>query len=102
MTDNAAVWVERVEEFRRSGKTAPVFAEGRGYSASALKYWDRKLKARPTRSVALARVVRPGTVVLPASSEGVELLVAGVRIVVRRGFDAELRRQLVAALAGRS
>jgi hypothetical protein len=32
MTDGEAVWAERVEEFRRSGKTASAFAEGRGYS----------------------------------------------------------------------
>jgi len=102
MTDNEAVWAERVEEFRRSGKTAPAFAEGRGYTASALKYWDRKLKATPARPIALARVVRPGTVVLSAPADGLDLLVAGVRIVVRRGFDAELVRELVAALTERA
>ena len=102
MTDGEAVWAERVEEFRRSGKTAPAFVAGRGYTASALNYWERKLKAAPARAVVLARVVRPGTVVASAAAEGVELLVGGVRIVVRRGFDAELVRELVAVLTERA
>jgi hypothetical protein len=67
-----------------------------------LKYWDRKLKAARLRPVALARVVRPGTVVVSAPADGVELLVGGVRIVVRRGFDAELVRELVAVLSERA
>jgi hypothetical protein len=105
MTENESVWSERVQEFRRSGKTVPAFVEGRGFTASALKYWIKKLKptSTPMRPIALARIVRPGTVgSSPPFGAGVELVVEGVRIVVHRGFDAELVREVVAALTERT
>jgi hypothetical protein len=103
MTDNEAVWAERVAEFRRSGKTVPAFVEGRGFKASALKYWMKKLPAAPTRPVALARIIRPGVGGSSSSANaGVELVIGEVRIAVRRGFDAELVRELVAALTERT
>ena len=97
---NEAVWTERVEEFQRSGRTAAAFVSGRGYTVSALKYWERKLKASPPRPLSLARVVRPGTVVEPTADGAIELLIGSARIVVRRGFDPVLVRELVAALGG--
>jgi hypothetical protein len=100
MTENETLWAERVEEFHRSGRSAPVFANGRGYTASALKYWEKKLKARPQRSLALARVVRAGTIAESNTEGTVELLVGSARIVVRRGFDPVLVRELVDALGG--
>jgi transposase len=97
---NEVVWAERVEEFQRSGRTAAAFVHGRGYTVSALKYWERKLKATAPRALSLARVVRPGTVVEPTFDGAVELLVGSARVVVRRGFDPVLVRELLAALGG--
>ncbi len=101
MSDNTAMWAERVEEWRRSGKKAPAFVDGRSYSATALRYWAKRLEtsAAVTR-VALARVVRPGTSVETTSDDGVEVIVGSARLVVRRGFDPVLLRELVAALGG--
>lgn len=100
MIANEAVWTERVEEFQQSGQTAAAFVVGRGYRVSALKYWEKKLQAKPRRTVALARVVRPGTVVEPTANGAVEVHVGSARVVVRRGFDPVLLRELVAALGG--
>ena len=94
------MWAERVEAFQQSGRTAAAFVIGRGYTVSALKYWERKLKASPPRPLSLARVVRPGTVVEPTADGTVELLVGSARLVVRRGFDPVLVRELVDALGG--
>jgi hypothetical protein len=98
MTDNEAVWAERVEEFQRSGQTAAAFVVGRGYRVSALKYWERKLATGPQRALSLARVVRPGTVVSPTADGAIEVHIGTARLIVRRGFDPVLVRELVAAL----
>ena len=94
------MWAGRIEEFQRSGQTAPEFVRSRGYTASALKYWEKKLKAGAPGSLTLARVVRPGTVVEPSADDAVELRIGGTQVVVRRGFDPVLLRELVAALGG--
>ena len=101
MTENESVWARRVEEFHRSGLTGPGFVQGRGYTVAALKYWEKKLKAAPPpRPLSLARVVRPGMVVEPTADAAIEVVIGSARIVVRRGFDPELVRALVAALGG--
>ena len=60
--------------------------------------------ARSTVNVApsLARVVRRRHVVRPelARNEGLDVVVGTARIVVRRGFDAELLRAIAVALGG--
>jgi hypothetical protein len=70
MTSTEAKWAERVWEWRRSGKTAEAFAEGREFEASTLGYWASRLKVSavteqaearrpaPKPAVAMARVVR--------------------------------------------
>jgi hypothetical protein len=97
-----------VEEWRQSGKSAPEFAAGREFTVSSLRYWATKLRAtaaRP-RAPALARVVQPGRVAAveargaPSETDGVEVIVGDARIVVRRGFDPVLVRELVSALGG--
>jgi len=105
VTENEARWAERVAEWRQSGKSAMVFAAGREFTASSLRYWATKLKstARPP-APAFARIVRPGPVAgiearrPPSENDGVEVIVGDARIVVRRGFDPVLIRELVSAL----
>ena len=89
------------------------FAAGQGFAASTLRWWDSKLTQAAKPRVAMARVVRGGAEgpaeagagaatsgVAPPSAPTLTLEVDGVRIVVRRGFDAELLRQLVHAVGG--
>ena len=86
------------------------FAAGQGFAASTLRWWDSKLTQAAKPRVAMARVVRGGPAeagagaatsgVAPPSAPTLTLEVDGIRIVVRRGFDAELLRQLVHAVGG--
>lgn len=110
--ETAAKWTERVRSWRASGASAVSFAAGQGFAASTLRWWDSKLTQAAKPRVAMARVVRgtggPAEAgagaatsgVAPPSAPTLTLEVDGVRIVVRRGFDAELLRQLVHAVGG--
>lgn len=111
--ETAAKWGERVRGWRASGASAASFAAGQGFAASTLRWWDSKLTQAAKPRVAMARVVRrragepaeaaagAATIsVAPPSAPTLTLEVDGVRIVVRRGFDAELLRQLVHAVGG--
>lgn len=108
--------VEHVRRWRESGQTTREYAQGHGLNESSLRYWVTRYRGiREVPRVALARVSRPGgrepealgvvpivgapPVVSPVPpGEGVALELGAVRIVVRRGFDAELLRQVIAAL----
>ena len=102
MTPTAAKWSERVRDWRASGKTADEFAVGQNFEATTLRYWASRLKteAASKPSTPMARVVRvrssPASRVAAASE--LEVTIGCARIVVRRGFDAELLRQVAAAL----
>ena len=102
MTPTAAKWGERVRDWRASGKTAEAFAAGRDFEATTLRYWASRLKteAASTSSPPLARVVRVRSQEPRQDAAGSELevLVGGARIVVRRGFDAELLQRVAVAL----
>ena len=82
-----------------------MFAEGKDFAASTLRWWDRKLSHEAKR-VAMAQVIRTRgdeRVGDPAATEGggaaaVTVEIHGTQISVRRGFDAELLRQVVSAL----
>jgi hypothetical protein len=99
MTATAAKWAARVQEWRASGKSAETFAEGRDFRASTLRYWASRLKVTSPRTpaVTLARVVRTEPVATPTESS-VEVVVGTARIVVHRGFDGGLLRDVIAAL----
>ena len=111
--ETAAKWTERVRAWRASGGSAASFAAGQGFAASTLRRWDSKLTQAAKPRVAMARVVRRGagepaearagaatSSVAPPSATALTLEVDGARIVVGRGFDAELLRQLVQAIGG--
>lgn len=95
MRTRAAEWSERVQAWRESGQTAPAFAEGKGYSASLLRWWGSELARRsgPSRPVRVARVVRG-----PARETLLTVCVGAARVEVRPGFDRALLRELVDAL----
>lgn len=81
-----------VEAWRSSGKSAGAFASGRGYSASSLIRWGEQT---PKQSFVRLEVAPSGKP--QASALIVE--VGGARICVEPGFDPELLRSVVAALA---
>jgi hypothetical protein len=105
MTETETKWLERVREWRASGKRAEEFAEGRGFKGSTLRFWastlrkaerDPRVAGKP--GVRFLRVVRQS----PESELAIEVAVGKARVVVRPGFNAALLRQLVDALGGAS
>jgi hypothetical protein len=99
MTATQAKWAARVREWRESGKRAEDFAAERDFEGSTLQYWASRLKSEAA-SPPIARVVRQRAPKAKSAPSDPELCVeiGSMRIVVRRGFDAELLRQVTAAL----
>jgi hypothetical protein len=107
MTATQTKWSERVQAWRASGKTADEYASAFEFQASTLRYWASRLKTESAEKPAvIARVVRRQSraLVVEGGDAGVqaevEVAVGVARIIVRRGFDAELLRQVAAALGG--
>jgi len=96
------LWRGRVKSWEASGQSAPRFAEGKDFSASALLYWRRRLRgtsSAPTAGPCFAQVVPRGSAPVAAGSDGgIVVEVAGVSIRVDRGFDAGLLGEVVRAL----
>ena len=105
-----ATWVPRIEEWKKSGKTAMEFAIGQPFTEGTLTWRARQLRreesaARTRRTagnhgkagaqVKLAEVVRRAAT---ARSSNLMLEVASVRICVNAGFDKGLLREVVFAL----
>jgi hypothetical protein len=113
--ESAAVWSERIEEWERSGKSAPEFAAGKPYKGSTLVWAKSRLRRgkkvegkRASRGSALKRSsgdtgkVRMAEVIRRAPradvAESLVVDIAGARISVHRGFDTALLRAVVHAL----
>jgi hypothetical protein len=112
---SAAQWGELVTAWEASGLAADAFASKHGVAGATLRWWKtelaRRARSEPRRrppkrpsptgasEIALARVVRPGEASAPAGARcGVAVLAGGARIVVERGFDSGLLREVVRAL----
>jgi hypothetical protein len=108
-----AMWVERIEEWTRSGQSAAEFAEGKPYTSGTLTWAASRLrtgardnvkqrKSRPRRArkrkIQLAEVIRRPSRVAPAGNLVLEI--GGARVSVERGFDRALLRDVVVALRG--
>ena len=106
MTETEAKWSDRVRDWRASGKTAEEFAGAFDFEASTLRYWASRLKTGTEKATpVLAKVVRrrtrsvsPRAEAGPSAAPEVEVVIGTARIVVRRGFDADLLRQVATAL----
>ena len=111
--ETEAQWVARVGAWHASGMSARTFSEGKGFAASTLRWWEGRLKRAskvpPSLPASMARVLRspPSALLSGATQVGAGAVPAtlaleldGVQIAVRRGFDAELLRQVVQALGG--
>jgi hypothetical protein len=101
MTTTDEKWLERIRQWKDSGKTAEEFAAGQPYKASTLKWRAAELRRAegggrlsegqaPLGAIRMARVVQ----------RGAELVVevSGARIALSRGFDAVLLTEVVRAL----
>jgi hypothetical protein len=87
-------WQREVEAWRASGASAAVYAKHRGYSASSLIRWSERAQKQ-----GFVRVE-----VVPSAGRrptGLVVTVGGVEVRVEPGFDAELLRTVVDALAAR-
>jgi hypothetical protein len=102
MTENESKWAARVEAWRASGETAPVFCKGKGFSPGGLRYWASRLglggQGVPGKPVRVARVVRAPA---PAAETPLVIEVGSARVGVRRGFDPEALRAVLEVLGGR-
>lgn len=110
MRISASRWAELVDEWESKGGSARAFAEERGIAEASLRWWKHELSRRsrnePARrspgptpkrepQLAIAKVVREGERGAPAE---VVVVVGAARIVVRRGFDPGLLREVIRAL----
>jgi hypothetical protein len=115
------VWLERVVAWRHSGQSAAKFCEEASYDASSLRGWSsrlgragkvaraavgRRAKQAPQSAVAFARVVTKAAPVptsalplLAAGRDALVVIIGPTRVEVAAGFDPELLRSVVAALA---
>jgi transposase-like protein len=80
-----------VGEVRATGERVSVVAKRLGVSCSAAYSWLKAATSPPTGPV-FAKV-------LPMRLRSARVEVGGAAVVVERGFDAELLRQVVAALS---
>jgi len=122
----AAAWAKLIEEWKHSGLGVPEFCQQRGLSCGTMKGWIYKPGLRraientqhvgriprktPTERhppsdtpvefvpVRLAETTAPQAIETTKSTAIVVILNAGRRLVVERGFDPEMLRQVVAAL----
>ena len=109
--ETEALWSERVEEWRESGKSAPDFAADKPYAGSTLQWAASRLKrgarrgrkrrvsaegASVAREIPMAKVVRRSRRDTPIADVVIEI--AGARIAVRQGFDVALLGEVVRAL----
>jgi hypothetical protein len=98
-------WKSRIASWKQSRLSAVVFCEGKDFSVSGLRYWVSRLKreraGRGIRSgdadVRLAQLV-PVKASPIESEEPIVLELGPSRIHVRRGFNRETLRDLIAAL----
>jgi hypothetical protein len=108
-----AMWVERIEEWTRSGQSATEFAEGKPYTSGTLTWAASRLRngarGNSKRRASRPRMGRPAKIQMaevvrrPSRAVVVDSLVleiAGARIFVQRGFDQTLLRDLILALRG--
>ena len=99
-------WAELVRDYEAGGQSQRAFCAGRGIGQSTLRYWMRRLEKRsgkaPEAGAREARLVPVDLIeehAPVAAGSGVTILTeAGVRIEVKRHFDAGVLRRVVAAL----
>lgn len=89
-----ARWRGLIAEQAGSGKPVAAFCRERGLCAPQFFAWRRKLGAEPK----VARTAASFVEITAVAEAEMVLEMAGCRLRVRRGFDAGLLREVVAAL----
>jgi transposase-like protein len=82
-----------IAEVRATGERVSEVAKRMGVTSSSAYLWMKAAAATAPGAPVFARVV-------PARRASLRLEVGGAALVVEAGFDAELLRQVVAALGG--
>lgn len=97
MSDEA-LWARRVTEWKASGEPSTTFTAGRGFSASALRYWAKRLEQKSPARPRMAKLVR-GELVPEAQGSGeVVLEIAGARVTIGRECDRATLRTVLEVL----
>jgi len=88
--ERRAWWQRHIEGQRQSGLTGAAYCRQQGLKTWRLSYWRK----------ALAMDASPagGFVELTAAKDALQVECGGCQIVLRRGFDPELLRAVVATL----
>ena len=94
----AEIWEQRVEAWRQSGEPASSYAAAHGYTATTLRHWARRLR-RPADAAFLRLVPRVAARPVWDATSAIVVEVGRARLHVSRGFDGDLLRDLVRALA---
>jgi len=99
MTKTEQKWLARVQDWRSSGQTAPEFCIGKEFKAGGLRYWASRLRRETGKAaeVRIAHLVRPGS--MGPLDTPIVIEVGQARVGIRRGFDAETLRALLAVLS---
>ena len=98
----AQLWRERLDEYSESGKSVQEWCGFNGIPIYQYYYWRRRLASLNTRSAdtgswLAAEVVDSSSA--PFASGGVTIRIAGAAIELTPGFDPDLLRAVVRALA---
>lgn len=103
-----ALWLDRIRRWKQGGLTARKFGELERVPTHQLHGWSgrfRRAGIDVLEAGAVGVAVPFSIVPLPVSGAEVaciEIAVDGATVLVRAGFDADLLRQVVAALERRS
>ena len=96
-------WLQRVRAWKASGLTCAKFVKGKGFSASALRWWTWKLGSEGEELEPRAERVDFFEVVAPTSEgRGLTLRLGRVEVEVIRGFDAETLARVLDVLEARA
>jgi transposase len=102
-------WGHFVEGWPRSGLTQAQYCRRHGVPLGSFSWWRFRLRPQPRKAPKIAPTFLPVTITRPAAlvprstSSGIEVVLAGGRVVrVHERFDANLLRRVVAALEERS
>jgi transposase len=83
------LWQQRLDRFRKSGLTVPVFCKREGISTASFYTWRRRLYADSTPPAADTTHLVPVRLVTSATDAPVELLLPS-GVVLRLTSDADL------------
>jgi transposase len=93
-------WRRMLRQWQRSGLSVRAFCQQHGLSQPSFYAWRRTLADRDAQAVTFVPVeVLPESLPLPTSAGGLELLLAGGRVLrIGPAFDAPTLRRLLAVL----